>query len=201
MNTQELYRKDNDVYKVVKYFCGRCGTIHNDRNLADNCCQSLYCEKCGKEIKRDNKQRHYDRYYINPLRCGECYDKDQAAKIPIVPLSEYKGEPVLDNDRYYSDLGDFFEAYECDGDELPEYVELCDIEHLPKLDSYQIMGQLLEDCNLEDYDNLYIDEQELHDFAKQWNEKQTGKLWTPNGKRLLITEEVKKKYGYEEESM
>ena len=188
MNSEKLYRKINDNYEVVKYFCGKCGTIFNDKEDADKCCASVTCSICGREIPQEKGNRQF--HYINPIRCIECYQKEKEDKMPIV--ENYNGEPLYDGSDFFSDLDNYIECFYGTEEDIPDWLEVCDYIPVPKIDSYDIVQGLIEECNLEDNDSLYVDESELHNFIREWNDKQTATLWEPSGKKLLITDEIRK---------
>lgn len=196
MRAQALYKKEENTYKIVKWFCSNCGTIHSNEKDAEECCKPLICSKCGKEISRD-RTRPLDCYYINPIRCSSCYLQDRENCKPIISLSQYNDEPILDWDRWFSNLDEFFEYYEDEPECIPEFVEIGKYEPVEKIDCYSLIENLAERCCLEetvDVECIYKDIDELQEFIANWNKKQTSLLWVPSGKRLQITQEIKDIY-------
>ena len=92
MNAQDLYQKIDNEYKPIRWYCGNCGTIHSTKELAEDCCKSYFCSKCGKEIIRDRKKGIYNTYKTENGKyiCGDCWLKEQEAKYPAITEDEYK---------------------------------------------------------------------------------------------------------------
>lgn len=196
MQSQILYRKIDENYVPLKWFCGNCGTIYSKEEDAEECCKPLICSKCGKKISTDRNQP-LDSYYINPIRCSSCYLQEKEDSKPLYSFLEYNDEPILDEDRWFPDLDEFFEYYADEPENIPEFVEIGQYEPVAKIDYYSLIENLVERCCLDedtDIECMYKDVDELREFIKTWNEKQTALLWTPSGKRLHINQEIKDFY-------
>ena len=111
------------------------------------------------------------------------YIKKREDKKEIV---EYNGEPVYDGD-FYTDMEEYLDSR--DGEDLPEFIDVCDILPVPKIDVNTIEENLCEELAFEDSMdalNQYKDLDELREFINKWNAKQTGTFWQVNGKKVRV---------------
>lgn len=193
MDVKELYTKNGNEFKLVKYYCGNCGTIHNTAESAAECCESLICSKCGKEIRRNKKTHYFDSYRINPVRCLNCYLKEQFDAMEVITEDKYDNTPLFVDNEFYQDLEEFIECYQIESaDDIPEFVQLSEKIEVEKINMYNILQDLEENTGLEDTEYLYKDKEELCEFVKKWNEKQTNYYWRATDKKLKLSEETKK---------
>lgn len=141
----ELYEKDGRATGV--YFCSTCRVVYADKDGADWCHGERLCA-CGNKIPQHDRGR----------KCNECRSKEWQEKerkreaerfdaATKISESDYKGEHVYSNDKYYDSVADAIDGY-LEGHE-PEYVWACQDKRLPPID--------LEDvtCNL--LDNMWED--------------------------------------------
>lgn len=207
MNAVRLYVK-NPEEKEVGWVCSNCNTVFNNQESAETCCKPIICEKCGKEINRDKKKGYIEAYYINPTRCSSCYMQDKWNDMECISEDEYNKlckeddhyGPVFWGDTPYEDL---YEALESELDvylqidEVPDEVELGYWHTMDKIDIENILCNELDNCGLEEWDlsQCYTDVNELIDFVKQWNEKQTGyRYYSSAKKKVKIKPETIKEY-------
>lgn len=193
MDVQELYIKNGNEFKLVKYYCGNCGTIYNTAKNAEECCESLVCSKCGREIKRNRKTGIFDSYRINPLRCFDCYLKDRFDAMEVITEDKYDDTPVFFNNEFYYSLEDFVECHQIESaKDIPEFVQLAERVEVEKINVFNVLQNLEENTGLEDTEDLYKDKEELCEFIKKWNEKQTNYYWVATDKKLKLSEKTKK---------
>ena len=192
MDVKELYTKNGNEFKLVKYYCGNCGTIHNTAESAAECCESLICSKCGKEIRRNKKTHYFDSYCINPLRCLDCYLKDKFDAMEVITEDKYDDTPVFFEDEFYYSLEEFVECYQIESaEDIPEFVQLAEKVEVEKINIFDVLQNLEENTDLEDTEDLYKDKEELYEFIKKWNEKQTNYYWVATDKKLKLSEKTK----------
>lgn len=209
MNPIELYRKKDEDYEQVAYYCSECGRMYIHKEDAEKCCKPIICEKCGKEINRCDKKGNIEAYYINPTRCSACYRQDKWNAMETITEEEYNKlckeddsfGPVFWGDTGYSDL---YEALECElGDyekleDVSDEIELGQWQKMDKIDIRNIIYNEIDNINFEDdvdANQVYKDVNELFDFVDKWNEKQTSYIYyTGINKKLKISQETLKEY-------
>ena len=202
MNTQELYQKIDNEYKPVRWYCGNCGTIHSTKELAEDCCKSYFCSKCGKEIIRDKNKRYYDSFTKDGdgnVICHDCDIKETEAKYPSITEEEYKGQPVFWGDEFYDDLEEFLDdivdTIEKEED-IPDYIFLCEAEQIALVDTDYLIERLYErnelDSDICSIENVYKDIDELKDFLSKWNAKQVGRtVYDVSNTKLILSDKTK----------
>lgn len=200
MNAQELYQKIDNEYKPIRYYCENCGTIYSTKELAEDCCKSYFCSKCGKEIIRDRKKGIYNTYKTEDGKyiCGDCWIKEQEAKYPTITEDEYKGQPIFWGDEFYMEFEDFIDdvvnTIEVEED-IPDYVFLSEEVPVVKIDTDGILERLYERNELDsDYVNIecvYRDLNGLIDFITEWNNKQTGTVYQQSNTKLILSDKTK----------
>ena len=198
MNAQDLFQKIDNEYKPIRWYCSNCGTIHSTKELAEDCCKSYFCSKCGKEIIRDRKKGIYDTYRTEEGKyiCGNCWVKEQEAKYPTITEDEYKGQPIFWGDEFYIEWEDFIDdvvnTIEVKED-IPDYVFLSEEVPVAKVNIDRLLENLYEGNDIEEYDmdTLYTDLDELIDFLKKWNDKQTHTIYEQCNTRLILSEKTK----------
>ena len=196
MNCNEIFENVDGNLISIGYRCSNCKTIYSDKEKAELCCKPVNCSVCGRELITDKtKTREY--FYHNengePV-CCDCHTKQFENSWPVITEEEYwKLEkekdsdygPVCDDERWFTDLSEAIE-YLQDEDWWDCYEDLKQVR-------FQV-GQILkpvqmridrlvewetEDLNLEDPDcnTIWTDLPELYEFMKQWNAKQTYRIW------------------------
>ncbi len=119
-------------------------------------------------------------------RCEDCRLKsiyNKASK--YLDVGEYDG-PVYDEfkDEYYKDLDDMYEACECNGEEVSDWVVTCN-KHtfsIDIMDSIERSSMDMEDFSMD----WLVDADELHEFIDEWNAKQTCYSCSPDYKRIIV---------------
>lgn len=209
MNAQKLYTKKDGVEKQVAWYCSNCGTVHKQQEEAEKCCKPLICEKCGKEISQDRNKHYFEAYFINPVRCSDCYQKDKWNQMETLTEEEYyklreedkSFGPVFWGDTGYETLED---ALECELSEydsiedIPDEIELGQWEKMKPIQIEDIIYNEIENCMFEDgveAERCYTDVDELFTFVKEWNKKQNSYVYyTGINKKLKINPETIKEY-------
>jgi len=169
--------------KEIKVWkCEKCEGHYYIKAAADNCCKEKSepaketCRACGCEV--DNYQ----------LICQTCLDHERFSKAKKVKYSEYSEYEVgylwdENQDKYFSDKDELEEKYKQDAyeEELsfdPKVIPTWCYgytERTFEIDIDRAIESALEDM-YEDFDDI-TDKQELRDFIKAWNAKQTGKSY------------------------
>ena len=156
------------------YRCSRCHKVSTDKNIAERCCKPGKCRVCGKELEP---------YY---LLCESCRNKENYEKAEKIKISDYKIECIFDPnyDKYFRDKEELEDFYECEENyELPEWVWGC--EETPFEIDIDSAIENAEESMYEDFDDI-VDEKELRDFIKVWNNKQTAKAYYPDRKTIVL---------------
>lgn len=191
MNAQELFKRvsNEDVYfeTVNRWFCGKCGQIKHDKNLAESCCKPAVCD-CGKEIE--------EKYYTSCKICRFENDRkrEQNRFNKAEKLTEWDGPVFLEgygNDGYCSDLSEFLDYIsdeEIEENEI-KYVWCCEEVPLANLDIDEVLNNHTEEA----YEGFSIDDfnglDELRaavDIFNKKNEKIVS--WVLDYSRCLLLE-------------
>lgn len=190
MNAQELFKrvgKEDSVFETThRWFCGKCGQIKHDKNLAESCCKPTVCV-CGKEVEEE--------YYTTCRVCRDELDRkrerDRFDKSER--LTEWDGPVFLGgygyNEGYFENIEEFLDCFadeELEASNL-EYVWCCDKVPLANLD----LDSILEDSTQEAYDGFEYDDfkglEELRAAIDKFNELNKDVVsWTPNYKKCLL---------------
>ena len=170
----------NKEIKVWK--CEKCGKSYLSQEVADNCCKDkkgYTCRVCGCDTKL---------YF---LICDTCCNKERFEKAKKVKYSEYEVGYLWDEnqEKYFRDKDELEEKYEEDAleeegafeEELsfdPKAIPTWCYGCTEKPFEINIDGAIenAEEEMYEDFNDIN-DEQELRDFVKAWNAKQTGKSY------------------------
>lgn len=196
MNVERVYVDNDFSTDFLCYRCGHCGTMFNDEQKAKECCVSVNCSVCGRELITDKtKTREY--FYHNekgePV-CCDCHTKQFEDSWPVITEEEYwnlKHEegsdygPVCDDDKWYTDLSEAIESlvdedwWDCYEDLKQVRFQVGQIKKPVQMRIDRLVEWETEDLNLEDpdCDTIWTDLPELYEFMKQWNAKQTYKIW------------------------
>lgn len=204
MNVIEMFEQVDGKLNLIGYRCSNCKSAYVDKDKAEHCCVPVTCTVCGKEISTDKtKCREY--YYTNPIMCYDCHRKQFEDSWETLTEEEYWNRvhkensdygPVVMGDRWYTDLA---EAVEELSTEDTDYT----IDSLKSM-RFQV-GQILkpvqlhldrllewetENWNLEDPDinTIWTDLPELKKFVKEWNKKQTYRLWETRNLWVTLSE-------------
>lgn len=174
-----------------RWFCSKCGTIHLDKQSAEQCCKSVVCAICGKEIemKRLTPQNAYH-YAEGKYACISCWHAKKEKERPIVEWKDYNNEPIEYNESFYDCFDDFWSDYEPETEEdIPEFVTICEECKIDPIDIDQAFESACEQTGLEDAADFYKDVEELYEFVKKWNAKQTATYYVATDKKLRIPEQ------------
>ena len=206
MNVVELCEKGKE--EVVLYKCGNCNTYYIDKTIAENCCKPVFCSVCGKELCQD-RTKNRDFYYINPIMCSECKEKERLSKYEVWTEQEYinknkqennKYEAVFVGDHYYSDLYDAIQSLWEDGltkEEIEQQIfQVGQETKLDKIDINTELENICENSGLEDYDieTMFVDLPELYEFIDKWNAKQGCTYFTGQSIRVVPSKETLDEY-------
>lgn len=155
MNAVELFLADGKPASV--WFCGKCRHVAGSQHLADLCCDTYKCNKCGK----DTGSRSW-------LRCEACRDAEDVAS-EVKRFEAAKKVTAWDGwvyseghgykDGYFESLDDFKEWADderSDETPLPTYVWTCKSEAFAQADIDSILCQIT-DNGYEDFDPETLD--------------------------------------------
>jgi hypothetical protein len=197
-----LVKMDTGSEDVIAYACGKCGTVAagigkgsnmfhdmaDAKAFAERHCGPWTCEKCGAEHNRSyqptcNKCFHQGLAEYSAKRERELFEKAEK-----VPAASYDGPVYWDgssyNDGFFASLDDLLDWCACEDDKPPDYVWPCYIGH-PSVD----FDAACESALCDTYEGAELDaEDELREFLKQWNAKQTSEIWEPRHNHALIIE-------------
>jgi len=176
----------NKEIKVWK--CEKCGKSYLSQEVTDNCCKDkkgYTCRACGCDTKL---------YF---LICDTCCNKERFAKAKKVKYSEYEVGYLWDEnqEKYFRDKDELEEKYEENAfidslpfgsKEIPAWCYGC-TEKPFEID----IDQAIENAEEEMYDDFddITDKQELRDFVKAWNAKQTGMSYWMDYKTVVLLNE------------
>lgn len=206
MDSVALYTKEG---KEVAWFCNNCHTLYASEDMAEKCCKPIICEKCGRPISRD-RTKGLEAYYINPIRCSDCYIQDKWNMLECLTEEEYHtlcqeddsyGPVFVDSDGY-ADLYEALESIVDDYDnieDVPTEFELGQWQKMDPLNIEDILYDRVADIAGDNWDpsveDVYEDVQSLFDFVKQWNKKQVHyKYYTSCNKKVKVNLDTIKEY-------
>lgn len=180
----------NVIYNSF-YQCGQCGRVYDIEAMAEKCCKDKRCEDCGCALPSD--------YYF--LVCDECKEKrvyERSEKLTIDEYNKkYKGNMVFYKDNYYPDINDCLESLSWNLSK-EEFFNISYIygtlPYSVKLDYENIIEDMEENSNLEDF---YVDDEgrkELKDFLKQWNKKWGTIAYMVDNIVIKIPQNILQKY-------
>lgn len=178
----------NAVEKSV-YECSECKKVFLVKKTADNCCKKKdnTCRVCGCEVN-------------SPwLICHECQDKERFEKAKKVKYSEYPIKWLWDEamQEFFCDAESLAEkygeeAYEKYGTDVGKFPDLPDWTYgcteIPFRIDIEGAIENAEEEMYEDFDDI-VDEKEMRDFVKAWNEKQTGKSYEIDYSTVVLLNE------------
>jgi len=162
--------------EIKAWKCEKCGKSYLSQEVADNCCKDkkgYTCRVCGCDTKL---------YF---LICDTCYNKERFEKAKKVKYSEYVVECLWDETKneYFRDEEALEERYEEDAyDEKGEYTEpqiptwCYGCTEKPFEIDIESAIESAEEEMYDDFDDI-TDKQELRDFVKAWNAKQSGESY------------------------
>ena len=176
MNATKLIDEQGNV----KYWqCGKCGSfvspIH--KAYADTCCSP--CTQCGAERPKSQ-----------PGLCYRCREDKRLNDAIEVPRETY-GDPIIIDDDFYSDLGEYEEhladnGYDQDDPDYPEFVHTSKPVEFKPLDIDHIldMEAFTEDVQM---DRVYKGVDELSKAIDAFNELNAGGInyWTEDTKHKV----------------
>jgi hypothetical protein len=178
MSAIELYKEDGTTAGI--FYCSQCRIVHRTREEAEFCHGERLCA-CGKKIESIHSRQS---------KCSECDGKEWKEKerkreaerfeaATKISASDYKGEHVYLDDKYYDCVEDAIDQY-LEGQE-PEYVWACQDKSLPEVDMEDVTCNLIDNMwDDADVSDLYGVE-ELESALKTFNEANKGiQLWEPD---------------------
>jgi hypothetical protein len=145
------------------FACTVCGKVWAKAEWVADCCKQYFCQVCGKKTRK----------FYN--ECDEHRRIRQLLTAPRIDKETYEGYVFSeehgggDEDSYYPTLQDFLEYCYDEGIE-PVYVYTCEPNKWQGVDVDRVL-ESLED-HYDDASSDVVAEQELRDFATQWNAKQ-----------------------------
>ena len=176
--------------RVDAWKCEKCGKAYLNKAATDDCCKKKpetkhNCRVCGCEVK----------YPL--LICGPCRDKERFAKAKKVKYSEYEIGCLWDEskDEYFDSKESLEEKYIDDaveGSVAPEFPTWC-------FGCQEILFVIDIDCAIERAEEEMYEDfeakreavgyEELFDFVKEWNQKQTAKSYQVDYKTVVLLNE------------
>lgn len=165
-----------DCKEVTNYMCVKCGTIFNDRGIADRCCAPKFCEDCGGELP-----------YRWPFTvCKSCREKrlfNDAVKLESWDGCIYAEGYGLD-DGYFLSVLDLLDYCDDENIEPPKWVFAChEIRH--QIDIDDALEMMLDDAH-EGAEDALVDIDELRKFIEKWNSKQSVVSYYPDRTRIVL---------------
>lgn len=216
MNIKEIYEDKNGTYELIAYKCSNCGSLYSDKDKAEACCKPVKCSVCGREIITDRtKAREYYNHDEegNPV-CYQCKHKQFEDSWETITEEEYwkrvheEGSdygPVCDDEKWFTDLSEAIEdLYDSDWwtcyDDLKQVrFQVGQIMKPVQLRIDRLLQWETEELNLEDpdCDIIWKDLPELYDFMKQWNAKQTYRIWDRRNMWVTLSDKTIKELLYD----
>jgi hypothetical protein len=186
----ELYKKDGTTAGV--FFCSECRCVYVNKEMADWCHGDRLCA-CGKKIERGYRTEKCDKCRSDEMQAKEASKEaarfDKAKKITE---AEYKEGMLYDGDRYFNDVEDAVEHYECNDSAPPEYLWACKRAELPTASAESIYENLLEamwdDADTSDLYGVKELEAAVTAFNK---ENRSIQLWEPDYSTAILVEKRK----------
>ena len=180
MNTKE----------IVAYTCAKCGKGYTDKSIADKCCETKYCEDCGKELE----------YKWYKTICPSCSDKRDYDKAIKVTYNDYmlahkdNFYTLCRGDNYYTDIDELFDSL--DEDEFNEIthcngvcMDRCELNH------ESIIDEFISETDMEDFEVDKEGYEEFKVFLEQWNKKYGTDRYSVDYKVvILIDDKLKEEY-------
>jgi len=170
--------------EIKAWKCENCGSAYMNKISADDCCKEFknkvyHCKVCGVEVPEYR------------TICNTCLSKERYEKGTKFKYSEYKLEWLWDedSDNYFSDI-DAMDDYYSDRDlPLPKWCYGCD-SILFSIDIDSALESASEEMYEDfDYGTDATDIEELYDFIKYWNEKQSAKSYGSNYGKIILLDE------------
>lgn len=173
--------------EIKAWRCEKCNKSWVDKQVADKCCaenKKTFCSKCGEQAQKG--------YTI----CEKCIEEKRYENAKKIKYSDYQEEFLYDENKqeYYSDKEELEEAYyddACDEKEEPIYPNWCyACTHFTFGIDIDNMIEMASEDMYEDFDETdIIDLEELKDFMKKWNKKQTSKTYSADYKTVVMLNE------------
>lgn len=198
----------NAVQKTV-WCCSKCGRIHEDQSVVDQCCVPQPCERCEKELRQSPYTVCKDcRHQLERERERERFEK--AEKIPEAQWAGPVFSEDWDEEEGYAEsiaelLGGIIDANsgmsrEENGENLdrgdnetefewacrfiPEYVWSCDVVH-PHVDAQSVIEGVCEQLYEDAYDAI-VGHDDLQKALDDWCAEQTVVGWEINYKKAIV---------------
>lgn len=196
MNVNEVFESVDGRLITIGWRCSNCKTIHTDKEKAIECCVPVKCSVCGRELSTDKtKCREY--YYHDKegnILCCDCHRKKFEDSWEVLTEEEYwkrvheEGSTygaVCDDDKWFTDLSEAIDdLYDSDWWETKEDLKQVRFQVGEVMKPVQMhIDRLLEweteELNIEDpdCDTIWNDLEGLYKFMKEWNEKQSFRVW------------------------
>lgn len=176
--------------EIKAFTCAKCGRGYTDKLTAEKCCETKYCEDCGKELE----------YKWYRTICSSCSDKRNYDKATKISYSEYIISHKDDyytlciGDNFYSDIEDLFDSL--DEDEFNE-ITYCNgvYKEYMELDYESIIQEFEENTDIDDWQVDKEGYEEFKLFLEQWNKKYGTDRYSIDDKVIvLIDDRLKEEY-------
>ena len=204
MNSKKVFVEGST--EPLCYRCDHCGFMYHNEEDAKKCCIPVTCSICGREISTDKtKCREYFYTVEDKVECCDCHRKKIEDSWPTITEEEYWNlvrednsnfGPVVLGDKWYSDLAEAVEDLTTEDILLEDLKDLRfqvgQIQKPVQLHLDRLLEWEYEDWGLEDYDinSVWEDLPELQDFVKEWNKKQTFRMWDTTNMWVTLSEET-----------
>lgn len=186
--------------KVVAHACGVCRIVQVSEQEADKCCR---CQECQANLEHPGHASRRGQNSYPPYYCSDACEKlargrqdaeyaksrsERIARHPSVLWSNVTTPLCDDGDDFYHELDEFVERYldQLDGPEdfaLNPTLFTCNVIPMA-LDIESALESAAEEYH-EDAEWDCLDE--IHDFVKDWNEKQSSSSWSPRCETIDFT--------------
>jgi len=173
---QELFAKHpetSEFVSVKRFYCGDCGTIYVDKEMAAECCKQDYCE-CGNKLPK---------FWT---MCGSCRDLKRWEKAEEVMT--YKGMLTDGEGNYFNDMEEYLDInYDVKPEDREEFLFCTTKDTWAGLDARSALENSLEDYCGEDGEPYYqlVDEDKLLAFVDEWNKRQDIHVFREDSKRKV----------------
>ena len=209
MKVEKIYTDNSFNSNFSGYRCSNCGLIYTNEEKAEECCKPVKCSVCGREIVTDKtKCREY--YYHDEdgnILCSSCQRKRFEDSWEVLTEEEYwkrvhaEGStygPVCDDDKWFTDLSEAIDdLYDSDWWETEEDLkqvrfQVGEIMKPVQLRIDRLLEWETEELNIEDpdCDTIWNDLEGLYKFMKEWNEKQSFRIWDRRNMWVTLSEKT-----------
>ena len=148
------------ITSTTIYACTECGRLYINEFEAELCHKKYICENCGAQAPQ---------YHLICEKCAKKRDYENATKMSYEEYKEkYPDYMIYYGGEYYADLEDLLDCLK--GKELDDYIYGTTKERI-ELDPYDMLTDLEDNADVEDFEIGEQAEKELCDFIFEWNKK------------------------------